>query len=532
MHRNKVFPEGAEHEVAETNISYVESEIGLLDNEIAHMQQSLGALQQRRDTLRQFRALLSPIRKLPAELLQQIFTQSQLNSRYILVWSKSKPQPFVQIVTQVSSYWRTVAYSCPRLWSNIIMNLDDPLSPAKKPMIAPFIEKCISLSNGVPLRISLEGRCTTDILDVNCIAAIAKSAHMWEVFEVCNGMLLRAIDSQLSENTVFTHLQSLKLSGVAHWISLKPAPKLIRLEVSKSNDLNCSKSRITLPSESSLSSLFLPTIASPLRLFQNFPWSQITSFSSTFNLFAKDELYTILRSMPSLIFLHLDGPTNTCKSIVLSNLEKLEVGGCWSSKDIFNVLTTPNLRILHTLSDCEAINSKVWQEFVDRSCCFLEEIKLIGTYIDNILHSQELKTIKRLQLHLSSHVMIVEYLKKLTRDHSADACTLFPQLEVLDIAHISAKVGVTKALINMIRSRLPPIRAEMVNVTNFPMLEDNTEEMRYIKSVNVLFADMLPDGDVEAFKEFLQSDVVQLSQAEIIINIKDRTLSSAIACRM
>ncbi|KAF8984807.1 hypothetical protein BDQ17DRAFT_1436870 [Cyathus striatus] len=87
IHRNNIIPTGADRVLVESDISYAQSEISLLDKEINRLQQSLDILKNRRDALKQFeiqeRGLFSPIRKLPAELLRQIFHQPHLYPKRI-----------------------------------------------------------------------------------------------------------------------------------------------------------------------------------------------------------------------------------------------------------------------------------------------------------------------------------------------------------------------------------------------------------------------------------------------------------------
>ncbi|KAF8993566.1 hypothetical protein BDQ17DRAFT_1412927, partial [Cyathus striatus] len=75
--RDNVIPTCNERESRMSTITQVESEIASLEAEISRIQRSLAALQKRRDELQIFtsqqRSILAPIRKLPSNLLEQIF---------------------------------------------------------------------------------------------------------------------------------------------------------------------------------------------------------------------------------------------------------------------------------------------------------------------------------------------------------------------------------------------------------------------------------------------------------------------------
>ncbi|KAF9003588.1 hypothetical protein BDQ17DRAFT_1425080 [Cyathus striatus] len=278
-----------------------------LNKEISRLQESLEAVKDWREDLRCFemqeRSLFSPVRKLPVDLLHQIFLQPQLHPHildklnYPDLWEWS----LIRTVTQVSFYWRSVTHSCAPLWYNIDLSPKYRHSSAKFAMIStPFVEKCIALSHGIPLHISLNPGCSTNTLDEKCIKAIAQSAHIWERFEISNGDLLKAIDSHIPDHAILTHLQLLRLYEATHSITLKPAPKLTHLEVQNNKNRNC---RITIPPGSPLINIQLKTVYHPLELFHNLHWSQITSFTSINNHFSHGEFYTILQSMPNLLSL-------------------------------------------------------------------------------------------------------------------------------------------------------------------------------------------------------------------------------------
>ncbi|KAF8990535.1 hypothetical protein BDQ17DRAFT_1207959, partial [Cyathus striatus] len=91
-----------------------------LDAEIARLQHVVASLQQRRNVLERFKnqekSLFAPIRKLPDDLLQNLFLVCQQHlgrDGFIDVFDRNS---FVRTITQICAYWRFIAYSCPQIW--------------------------------------------------------------------------------------------------------------------------------------------------------------------------------------------------------------------------------------------------------------------------------------------------------------------------------------------------------------------------------------------------------------------------------
>ncbi|ESK88761.1 hypothetical protein Moror_17149 [Moniliophthora roreri MCA 2997] len=97
-------------------------ELHVLDEQIAH-------LQTRRDKLKSFidnhRALLSPIRRVPSDILREIFVQCLPEDR--LPTHNIHQAPL--LLTGICRSWREVAITTPRLWNRIHIWLRYPRSP-------------------------------------------------------------------------------------------------------------------------------------------------------------------------------------------------------------------------------------------------------------------------------------------------------------------------------------------------------------------------------------------------------------------
>ncbi|KAE9400643.1 hypothetical protein BT96DRAFT_818902, partial [Gymnopus androsaceus JB14] len=93
-----------------------QEELGQINSKILQLKQELQALATRRSTIRSFirshNALLSPMRRLPAEVLSEIFFHCLPTDRNPVRSIKEAPLLF----TRVCSRWRSIALESPRLW--------------------------------------------------------------------------------------------------------------------------------------------------------------------------------------------------------------------------------------------------------------------------------------------------------------------------------------------------------------------------------------------------------------------------------
>jgi hypothetical protein len=103
-------------------ISSAQADISQLDGEITRLQAVLDGLAHKRDALRKYTnlhmALVAPIRRLPPEVLSEIFMQCMENN---YVYRRLNTAPL--LVGSVSSRWRTIALSTPRLWASFSLTI-------------------------------------------------------------------------------------------------------------------------------------------------------------------------------------------------------------------------------------------------------------------------------------------------------------------------------------------------------------------------------------------------------------------------
>ncbi|KAJ7728091.1 hypothetical protein B0H16DRAFT_1264456, partial [Mycena metata] len=107
-----------------------------LNAEVSRAAAALNSLTERRDTRRKdaaaFRAIISPIRRIPTEILAQIFLASLADDAVASdnIASDSYTGQTVLLPPilfgHVSSGWRAVAAATPRLWSDIRLQIEKP----------------------------------------------------------------------------------------------------------------------------------------------------------------------------------------------------------------------------------------------------------------------------------------------------------------------------------------------------------------------------------------------------------------------
>ncbi|KAJ6581969.1 hypothetical protein B0H19DRAFT_893223, partial [Mycena capillaripes] len=87
-----------------------------LDDEIADLQRAIDKLAEERDGLGVFveghKALLSPVRRLPLDVIQEIFIACIPTHRNCVMSASEAPV----LLGRICSSWRAISLSMPRLW--------------------------------------------------------------------------------------------------------------------------------------------------------------------------------------------------------------------------------------------------------------------------------------------------------------------------------------------------------------------------------------------------------------------------------
>ncbi|KAF9003907.1 hypothetical protein BDQ17DRAFT_1541581 [Cyathus striatus] len=460
-------------------------ELSLLNTEITHLQNVLSSLQKRRDEIHQFvferSSLLAPIRRLPEDLLGHIFFFCQHASfddhGSVTICN---PTTFVRVITRVSSFWRNVALNYPLLWSHVYVdfhvkrgrNITSVLR-----MIGPFLSQCIRRSGEAPLTLSFSRTCTPKLFSLDVLEEIAKCAWRWEDLQI-GWELLEKVQIEFQDSVPCLYLKRLTI--------LDDVPENQHLVFHRD-----------MPA---LTEITIRAFTNPVQRLM-FPWSQITKFTSDSNIFERDELHTLLTSMPNLTSLQFFGNTGrqaTQTAIPLPKLKTLHLSGDFVQ--IVNQLRSFNSPRLKNLKlDCgtsflgELYQSSVLP-FLRRSNCHLDTLILHGIPLSKGWDDEEVKNVRRLEVHRLSSDRFVDDLWWLTRYESNDPDSLLvlPNLEALEL-HFDHDVEYNLAiedLKQMLKSRFWSGR--------------DLDGLRYLSEVSINFTRELKANQVGMLKMFIE----------------------------
>ncbi|KAJ7919020.1 hypothetical protein B0H13DRAFT_268528 [Mycena leptocephala] len=152
LHTNSV-PSEAECQRIRELLFGPRKEAAELTNEIERVQTLLKELAMKRDALHEFidahLALISPARRLPEDVVAEIFTASLPADRNAIMSGAESPL----LLCQVSRAWRNLALSTPRLWASLHIVAPGNVSHLRRITEAASI--WLSRSGALPLSISL-----------------------------------------------------------------------------------------------------------------------------------------------------------------------------------------------------------------------------------------------------------------------------------------------------------------------------------------------------------------------------------------
>ncbi|KAJ6595071.1 hypothetical protein DFH09DRAFT_887300, partial [Mycena vulgaris] len=72
------------------------------------------------------KGVLSPIRRIPPEILAEIFLNCRQNSRASEFYSITDPSEAPLLLGRVCSSWRVIAHGTPRLWDALYFHTNYP----------------------------------------------------------------------------------------------------------------------------------------------------------------------------------------------------------------------------------------------------------------------------------------------------------------------------------------------------------------------------------------------------------------------
>ncbi|KAJ7150107.1 hypothetical protein C8R43DRAFT_1068046 [Mycena crocata] len=161
-----------------------------LDEKIADMQRAIDELAQERDSLAGYldahKALLSPIRRMPLDIVQEIFTACIPTSRNCAMVASEAPV----LLGRICSSWRSISLSTPRLWSKLhIVDTSRPIWASavvqrmyevKRRQRLETTKMWLSRSGQCPVSISLLGGTEYEANSADFIHALLPFAPRWE----------------------------------------------------------------------------------------------------------------------------------------------------------------------------------------------------------------------------------------------------------------------------------------------------------------------------------------------------------------
>ncbi|KAJ6457435.1 hypothetical protein C8R47DRAFT_1164359 [Mycena vitilis] len=127
-------PEESELPLVQSLVSQNDARSAILDEEITKLRETLRQLEQDRASLLSYRVILSPLRRMPPEVLSQIFlwTLPSLSEEWRRNRLDAPDSPWN--LTRVSGLWRAVSLSTPSLWSGFAIHYAPTHDPLPYPL--------------------------------------------------------------------------------------------------------------------------------------------------------------------------------------------------------------------------------------------------------------------------------------------------------------------------------------------------------------------------------------------------------------
>ncbi|KAF7972273.1 hypothetical protein HWV62_18606 [Athelia sp. TMB] len=391
-----------------------------LDSEIEHVETILKRLRYNRSALQHLsdrhHNVLNPTRRLPVEILGEIFVQLQemLGGRSITP-------------TQICRHWREVAIGTSRLWNCIKVSHHSGRQARDTEMVTLWLQR----SGGQPLNIMLGRDSPSNQRERENPAlnvVLSDQAHRWKEMELHINDAMASFLKKIPDNLPI--LDTLYISGRPHGVTpfanFKNAPALRSLIL-----------------DGRLSS------SMPI-----FPWAQLTKCS----LLRKggytcQDGYHVLSQASSLQAYKMELRTSAMASdvhplptICLNHLLSLDIE-IIAGRDMWQLLDSLTLPALTDLRVVEMLQSDLPEHtvtMINRSHCILKRLS-IGSRHVAFTHDQLLNIftlthmLTELELMFDGGAGLDETLLDLMThypDHAAESCCLLPQLASIKL-HIN-----------------------------------------------------------------------------------------------
>jgi len=331
-------------------ISDADSTLDALDNKILKLEDMLDDLRRRRVALDNFKqahqAILSPMRRLPPEIIGDIFSLC-LHNRWQDRVFESREAPL--LLSQVCTGWRGIALSNSRLWSTVSLFLQDSISESELALVRTWLAR----AGEHPLSIRLVDpweRVTHPVIDL-----ISSCSDRWQHVELC---VAQSHFENLHSGVPILESVKFLVVGSAMWTqpmnAFLMAPRLHSLHFD------------------------FPISPSVMQL----PWTQITELH--IGALHLDECLDIFQRSPNLVrcelgitsWNHVEStpPPPTCQ-ILLSRLHFLRI----NMGDLLDYLILPALIDVHFEQYGMQWSTKWMDQLISlqrRSSCAIEKLHL------------------------------------------------------------------------------------------------------------------------------------------------------------
>lgn len=197
--RTNYVPSVSEMDEIKTHLLGATEELGLLDAEILQLQATIDALRTKRQKLYTYiidhQALLTPMRRIPQDILQEIFIRCLPVHHNAVISHREAPL----LLGRVCSWWRKISTSIPHLWSSIhvtipeydryYVNVGDPLPPTDQGYVLALSEAVntwLSRSGDLPLSLSFRRPyCAETEVEETIVSSLVQFSSRWQhaIFE-------------------------------------------------------------------------------------------------------------------------------------------------------------------------------------------------------------------------------------------------------------------------------------------------------------------------------------------------------------
>ena len=360
------------------SIQQIKSTVESVENEIMRLRRSLTELEEYRgqlyENMARHQAILSPIRKLPPEILAEVFLHAADDSS--VVWPRENGDVEMPLLLgRICSCWRTVTHALPQLWSKIRLDIPRALESrsagsfkAACVAVHGLVEMCLSRSRNALLSFSITADGPPELI-VPLLQAFVKHSSRW-----------RDVSIDLARLSKYHQILMPAKGNV---------PKLHRLHLGTSiKDTLATDTLDAFQVSPSLKELSISHLTRPFH-FLRIPWAQLTHLTSKMSTFREGEFSEILRHTKNLVVFSTEGErileVTSSQPVLLCHLEKMAIvnKGSYITKS-FQFFTAPNLKELH-LHAITPFNPDQTIAMITRSKCKLTHL--------TIHSSQEVETV-------------------------------------------------------------------------------------------------------------------------------------------